>query len=117
MKLDNFISETLNSVIKGIKDSQDFAKENGARINPNVGKWDYDKTRTIYLGKEKEASIVSTIDFDVAISSSNEQENGLKGGVNVMSLNFGGNLSDKDISSIVSRIKFSIDIVLPSVEP
>ena len=117
MELDKFITEALNAVVKGVKNSQDFAKENGARINPYVDKWDFDKTKTTYFGREEGARAISTIEFDIAISSSNEQENGIKGGINVMSVNFGGNLSDKDIKGTVSRIKFSIDVVLPNVKP
>ena len=117
MKLDKFITETLNAVVKGVKNSQDFAKENGARINPHVGKWDLDRTKFTFFGKEEGARTISSIEFDVAISSSNEQENGIKGGINVMSLNFGGNVSDKDAKETVSRIKFAIDVVLPNVVP
>ena len=117
MELDKFITETLNAVVKGVKNSQDFAKENGARINPYIGKWDFDKTKTTYFGREEGARAISSIEFDIAISSSNEQENGIKGGINVMSVNFGGNLSDKDIKGTFSRIKFNINVVLPNVEP
>ena len=114
MELNKFITESLNSIIKGIKDSQDFASENGAVINPLIGNWDLEKTMTTY-NKEKEGAIgISTINFDVAVSLSKEQETGAKGGINVMSLNIGGNLSDKDIKETVSRIKFSINVVLPN---
>jgi hypothetical protein len=34
-----------------------------------------------------------------------------------MSLNIGGNLSDKDLNETVSRIKFNINVVLPNIEP
>lgn len=117
MELEKFITETLNSVVKGIKQSQDFAKENGARINPYVDKWDFDKTRVTFYGKEEGARAVSKIDFDIAISTTNEQETGTKGGINVMSFNIGGNLLDKDIKGSLSRIKFSVDIVFPNVKP
>lgn len=117
MELDKFITETLNAVIKGVKNSQDFAKENGARINPHVGKWDFDKTKTTYFGSEEGARAISSIEFDIAISSSSEQENGINGGINVMSVNFGGKALDKHLKENVSRIKFSIDLVLPNVEP
>lgn len=117
MELDLFITETLNAVVKGVKNSQEFAHENGARINPHIGKWDINKSKTTFYGREDGARAISTIEFDIAISSSNEQENGLKGGINVLSLNLGGNVSDKDAKGTVSRIKFSIDVVLPNVVP
>ena len=43
MELDKFISESLKSIISGINDAQDFAKDNGSIINPDLRKWDYDK--------------------------------------------------------------------------
>ena len=118
MELDKFITETLKSVIKGIKESQEFAKENGARINPHLIASGSSKNQPYtFYGREEGARLISAIDFDIAISSSNEQENGVKGGINVMSVNFGGNLSDKVSKETVSRIKFSVNVVLPNVIP
>lgn len=117
MELDKFITETLNAIVKGIKESQNFAQQNGARINPHVGKWDQEKVTTTYFGNEEGARSVSTIDFDVAVTSSNEKESGGQGGINVLSLNIGGKIADKDIKETVSRIKFSINVALPNVKP
>ncbi|MBU2527236.1 MAG: hypothetical protein KKC03_11610 [Bacteroidetes bacterium] len=117
MELDKFISKSLKSIIKGIKDSQDFANENGARINPHVGKWDFDKNETTYFGNEEGARAVSKIDFDVAVTISNSQETGGEGGINVYSLKLGGKLSDTEINESVSRIKFSLNVALPNSKP
>lgn len=117
MELDKFISNSLKSIIKGIKESQDFAKENGARINPHIGKWDYEKIQTTYYGKEEGARVISKIDFDIAVTTSSSQETGGEGGINVYSLKLGGKLSDKEINESISRIKFSLNVVLPNVEP
>jgi hypothetical protein len=112
-----FISDTLKSIIKGVKDSQDFAKEHGARINPHVGKWDVEKSLTTYYGKEEGARGISTIDFDIAVTASNSQESGGEGGINVFSVKLGGKLSDAEKNETVSRIKFSLNVVLPNVTP
>lgn len=117
MELDKFISNTLKSIISGIKESQNFANENGARINPYVGKHDFDKNQTTYFGNEEGARAVSKIDFDIAVTTSSSQETGGEGGINVYSLKLGGKLSDKEINESVSRIKFSLNVVLPNVEP
>jgi len=58
MELDKFITASLNSIIKGINDSKEFAIENGARINPHIGKWDFEKTMTTYYGKEEGARAI-----------------------------------------------------------
>ena len=117
MELDKFNSNSLNAIIKGIKDSQDFAQRNGARINPHVGSWDREKILTTYFGNEEGIRTVSTIDFDIAVTSSNEKESGGQGGISVLSLNVGGKLSDKDVKETVSKIKFSINVALPNVKP
>ena len=117
MELAEFISETIKGIIKGVKESQDFAHQNDARINPHIGKWDERKMLTTYYGTEEGARAVSTIDFDVAVSATNQLESGIKGGINVLSLNLGGKISDKDINETVSKIKFSINVVLPNVKP
>jgi hypothetical protein len=36
MQLDEFVSETMKAIIKGVKDSQEFAKANRAVVNPRI---------------------------------------------------------------------------------
>ena len=117
MELDKFISNSLKSIIKGINDSQDFAVENGARINPYIDKWDFDKTMTTFYGREDGARAISKIDFDIAVTASNTQETGGEGGINVYSLKLGGKLSDTEKNESISRIKFSLNVVLPNIKP
>lgn len=117
MQLDKFISNSLKSIIKGIKESQDFAVENGARINPYVGNWDVEKQLTTYYKNQDGARAVSKIEFDIAVTTTSSQETGGEGGINVYSLKIGGKLSDKEIKESVSRIKFNLNVVLPNTEP
>ncbi|HTC01396.1 MAG TPA: hypothetical protein VK705_12010 [Ferruginibacter sp.] len=117
MNLDEFISETLKGIVKGIKDSQDFAKENGARINPHVGKWDQNKMLTVFYMDEEFPRAVSTINFDIAVTTANEQGTEGKAGINVLSFGIGGKLSDTDKKETISRIKFEVNVVLPNVHP
>lgn len=117
MKLDEFITDTLKSIIKGVKDSQEFAQENGARINPYIDSWDQNKMLTTYYGKEEGARAISAIDFDIAVTASNSQETGGEGGINVYSLKLGGKATDLEKNETVSRIKFSLNVVLPNVKP
>lgn len=114
MELDKFISNSLKSIIKGIKETRDFAKENGAIINPYVEQWDYEKIRTTYYKNKDGAIEVSKIDYDIAVTTSNTQETGGEGGINVYSLKLGGKASDKEMNESVSRIKFSLNVVLPN---
>jgi hypothetical protein len=109
MQLDTFISETLKAIIKGIKDSQDFAKENGGVINP---KRTYAGSRQVTKLKDGER-FIHTIDFDIAVTASNEQQNGVNGGITVFGIGLGAKIADKEVSQTISRIKFNVDVSLP----
>lgn len=118
MELDVFISESLKAIIKGVKEVQEFARENGARINPHLEQ-DVLKKNVPYVFYEGEDGIraITTVDFDVAVTLANEREKEGKGGINVLAMSIGGSLSDKDVNQTVSRIKFSVNVALPNVVP
>lgn len=115
MNLDEFISETLKAIIKGVRDSQEFAHENGARVNP-IRKHEIN-TKTIYYKNEDGMRALTDIDFDIAVTASNQQGSGIDGGIKVFSVSLGGKLEDKNIHETVSRVKFNVGVVLPSVVP
>lgn len=116
MELDKFITATLNSIVKGINDSKEFAIENGARVNPYIGQWDQNKMLTTYYGNEQGTRAISSIEFDIAITSSFENDKAGGLGVNVFSANVGGKLSKKDINETISRVKFSVNVALPNTD-
>lgn len=116
MELNKFISESLKSIISGINDAQDFAKDNGAIINPDLRKWDYDKMFSIERHREDGFVAVYKVDFDIAVSATDEKSSGGKAGLNVYSLSLGGNKSKTEQNETISRIKFSVNTALPSVK-
>jgi hypothetical protein len=116
MNLDTFITTTLKSIVQGIKDSQDFAYENGARINPKR-KHSTPLSHLPHYTRyphEDDLRSITKIEFDVAVTTSNTHESGVDGGIKVIGLNLGGKNIDSGTNEVVSRIKFSVDIVLPS---
>lgn len=114
MQLDTFISETIKGIIKGVKDSQDFAKENDSRVNPL--RKDMPRVNFIQFEHETAQRQLTKIDFDIAVTASNQGETGLNAGINVLSLNFGGKKTETDSNETVSRIKFEVVIALPTVK-
>ena len=109
MELDTFITETLKAIIKGIKDSQESAIENGGIINPvrtttRQGETTKTKNGERYLSK---------IEFDIAVTISKEKDSGVKGSINIVSAMLGANMAEKNIGETVSRIKFCIEAALP----
>lgn len=113
MQLDEFVSETLKAIIKGTKDSQEFAKQNRAIVNPRIP-GPADRPNLIRIEKDEDSSVISHIEFDVAVTASSKQETGVSGGINVLSINLGGKKEDTDLHQTVSRIKFTITVALPS---
>lgn len=113
MELDAFISETLKSLIKGIKDAQDFATQNNAIVNPTILN-NYTPPHSAYLDHEGLRKAVTKIDFDVAVTVSSQQETGMNGGIKIMAINLGGKAADTSLNEVASRLNFSVHIVLPA---
>ena len=115
MKLDEFISETIKSIIKGVSESQKYASENGAIVNPNVSYKDIDNTMVSYLKDRDGASKVYNIDFDISVVTSENKEKEGGASINVYSLKAGGGVSKKENNENISKINFSVNIVLPTI--
>jgi len=99
MKLQDFVAETLNEIVVGVKKAQASAVEQGAMINP----------LHILPGNAR----FREVDFDVAVTTSEgtEKERGL--GVFVGSLGAGAK-GKTDVSNVtVNRITFSVPVLLP----
>ena len=116
MELDEFISTTLKSIIKSINDSKDYAETNGAIINPIIMEMtnDHDQKTSIWRKDGKDGRrFLSKIDFDVAVSVSNEGESKIGGGLKVHVFNLGASNSESESNQTTSRIKFSLNVAFP----
>lgn len=94
MNVKEFVSDTLEQIMTGVKDAQKLTKTSGATIVP------YNKTD-------------SQIGFDVATTVSEAKEAGGKAGVTVFSIGAGVTGKFEASNSIVSRIAFSIPVDFP----
>ncbi len=111
MKLKDFISETLKEIIDGVSDAQKYYSEKGGLINPVLDFTGADKA-VVYYARDTQ-QIPQFIDFDVAITAS--EESGTKGGIGVWVGPVGAGIKGKSDTSNTStnRIKFSIPVILP----
>ena len=116
MNLDEFISETLKGIVKGVKDAQQFAKDNDAVINPYLHQNHKAQTMVLYDEHGMEPRALYQLNFDIAVTASEESEKSGHGGINVLSMKFGGDLSNKGLAQSVSRVQFTLFVVLPNVE-
>ena len=115
MELKEFVTHSLTDIIGGVIDAQELTKDTGAIINPamsGASKSD----GVVYIDRETSETYhrsINMFDFDVAITAS--EGKGTKGIIMVVSgiLSGAGQVSTSGESSEVSRIKFSVPVVLP----
>ena len=116
MELKDFVSETVRSIIEGVKDAQDSAKNNSALVNPgglsrginnksNNSNWD--NSNNVYE---------QPVSFDVAVTI--EEQTGGKGTIKVLggiiNADVGGQATA--VSGSVNRVQFVIPVMLPVQE-
>ncbi len=112
MNLADFITETLVQIINGVKKAQEGTKESGAAINP-VGLYrihDQLAGRGYHSGE-----VTETVEFDEAVTV----EEGTikeKGGGLVSVVSVGAKKHTEAHRSSISRIKFSVQALLPPGE-
>jgi hypothetical protein len=105
--LETFVAKTLRQIIKGVKTAQQSQDCQEATINPDSVK-NRKMGSELYLDEK-----ISPIEFDVAVVASEGREN--KAGAGVVLAVFGicGQTESTKSNSSVSRIKFSVPIILP----
>ena len=112
MNLQEFIAESLLQIINGVKEAQTGSADTGAHINPAGLIMPQEKISAPYHPNEDTYS--SYIEFDVAITVTEGAER--KGGIGVAAGIFaiGGQGKTETQSGTISRIKFSVPVMLPS---
>ena len=112
MELEQFLSETLKQILAGIKDAQGAAKASGGLINPAM--------IPIHPGpvegfiRDGAGNVAQIINFDIALTAS--EGTATKGGIGVVAgvFNLGSAGSSQDSNTTVSRVRFSVPIILPT---
>jgi hypothetical protein len=112
MQLDDFISQTLEQIAQGVHNAQEHCNLLGARVNPAGLKkrvtgeelfWDLDG---VYAQR---------VAFDVAVTATSDTKAGGKAGITVWgALDAGASGERSSSNSTVSRISFSVLMILPS---
>ncbi len=115
MKLEDFISEALIEIVSGIKRAQTSTESTGAKINPKG----YIVPQGKLVGQKwnsKNGDTTEVIEFDIAVTTTEGTET--KGGIGVFvgAIGLGSQGRSEAQNSSVTKIKFSVPIVFPSVE-
>lgn len=117
MNLQQFISETLIQIARGVEEADKQLADSGAIVNPRHVVPEPKASTYGYLAEEPEnreyLAIVQKIDFDVAVFASQTTEAEGKAGLMVAAIGLGTKASSERGEKSESRIKFSIPFVLP----
>lgn len=115
MNLDDFIFETVSQIVNGINRVNEQYAESGAKIDSRNLNFSGSKNGGgIVYSDRTDGEVIENVQFDVAITAS-ENEKG-KGGIGVYfgALGIGGQIQDEVGTTEVSRIKFSLPLYLPN---
>lgn len=113
MELRDFVAETLTQIVEGVQEAQVRTKSHGARVNPHL-------TTSAELAIKHSILIASgaaaqLVHFDVALTA--KEGTGTKGGIGVVvgAFALGSTGQSQAENSTVSRVKFSVPLVLPDL--
>lgn len=113
MDLKEFVSETLVSIVTGIKDAQEKTKTLGASVNPGglMRKSEAVSNNTTWDNRNNNFS--QPVTFDIAITAEDSATGGAK--VKVLSGLLGGDIGGEKGSKnvLASRIQFTVPVLFP----
>lgn len=117
MDLKEFVSETLKQIFEGVKTAQDDVANSGGKISPSIQCHNVSQLTQPHLVYHDETSgqyiPANKIDFDVALTTAESSGKGGKAGVTVWGIGAGVEGKTETTNSAVSRVKFSVSVILP----
>jgi len=111
MKLDDFVSETLKQIIKGVVAAQEFGNSKNAKVNPITARF-HSSTEGHTFCQETGVPL-QHVAFDVAVTIAEEQTE-TEGGESIGSISVSPASSSSTQNSSISRIKFEVPVLLPT---
>mgnify|MGYP006278693855 CR=1 FL=1 len=101
MELEEFVKQTLNQIIDGVRLSQEYAQSVDATVNPQTG----------YIKDD-----ATDVEFDIAVTSS--ESDTTEGNLSIQIASLGGKGGKRKGSEdiVENRVRFSVSLSLP-VQP
>lgn len=114
MDLKDFVSQTLISIVEGVRESQEAAKENGAFINPGGLMRNTGNISDNSIWDNRTNNYAQHVTFDVAVTAEDSSTGGAK--VKVLAGILGGDVGGEkgNKNSVASRVQFTVPVLLPS---
>jgi hypothetical protein len=110
MQLSEFVAETIRAIVAGIVNAQGAAAEAGAVVNPDGVIRSKGDDSPCLIG---DARMIREVEFDVAVTAGDSEKSGVGGGVTLSVLSFGAKSESERRDSTVTRVRFSVPLVLP----
>lgn len=111
MKLDDFVSETLKQIIKGVVAAQEYGNTQNAKVNPITARFHSNTEGHAYC--QKTGVPLQKVEFNVAVTVTEEQSSTSDGG-SVGSISVSSANANATQNSSVSRIQFEVPVLLPT---
>ncbi len=108
MKLQEFISQALQDIVRGVLDAQNALAENGKHINPQPS---INSPRRLH--DSAEGHHIQDVNFDVAVTAVEKEGSAVGIGVLAAAFNLGAQAQTFTENAAVSRIKFTVGLTLP----
>ena len=112
-ELEQFIFETITQIAAGVTAAQDPVAALGGQLNPVSGRLPPLQNMGLMDVPGGKHGYLQSVEFDVAVTRSSGESGGAGGGIHVLGVSVGGKTESSDSHTHVSRIKFSVPIVLP----
>jgi len=111
MDLKDFVKNTLIQIVDGVAEAEKELEQKGASVNPIGGYFDQKQ-----LGGRSwtfEDGVTEIVGFDVALTNSEKEGSSAGIGVLLGGINLGAKGKSEEAVTSVTRIKFSVPILLP----
>ena len=114
MELKEFVSGTIKQIIDGVIEAQEYAETKGAIVNPEIFIHADDSNNLKMTTTDRGFhSYIQIIDFDVAVTSTEGEQEKAGLGIFVAPITVGAQGKFDYTNTVANRIKFSIPVMLP----
>lgn len=112
MELQDFIKQSIVQIVNGVFEAQKEVADKGASVNPSGLHLKGDQIKGHAVTND--GNVTQHIEFDVAVTTT--EGTGTKGGIGVVAgvLALGAQGQSSESTQAVSRLKFTIPILLPA---
>ncbi len=108
MDIKEFTKETITQIVNAVREANELISGFGASIPTDY----FQGSRAITSYRDGEKNIID-VEFDVAVSAVESTNVGGGAGIKVVAFSIGAGANSQNENSTVSRVKFTLPLVLP----